>query len=390
MVELEPTTPNLKTKTSTRCLNAPAGGRPKSRVGLGRSATISTPSPPSSSSSKSTSRSSPGRGGKLTVRIEDDMTSYAQLIKSAPVKTIRKLPVPPMPATAVECSVNGSLLSVAPRSDYAEPYSAPASLHPPVQSPLTPRMVRPLPSPPYLPNEAPRTLTSTLTPTHARTRSLSPSPPIGHVPVRVIKPLPVPVVKIEPMVLPWKEEASSRPVPSTPPSLSPTSTPTPTRPRRTAENVFVQEKPRTELPHPEEAQMQSQPQPKREPNVIHLKLRHRPTLSLDSDTSTSEDDEYGSEAEPTFRHSRVTIRLEDRKNGLAETSTRGLKSPRLEFDDDLENLVDYTWMLSNRKLYRLDALSSQQMTGGKWLWEKKGKRITEQDFENILHMLRTL
>ncbi|PPR03809.1 hypothetical protein CVT26_000986 [Gymnopilus dilepis] len=410
MAEFEVATPKLRTKPSLRGLNTPTGARPKSNFCLARSATISTPSPPSSSESSpsSNTRSSPGRGAKLTVRIEDDMTTYAQLIKSAPVKTIRKLPIPPMPATAVEGSISSRLLSVAPRSEYAEPHSAPAAL----QTPLSPRMVRPLPPcppPPYRPNESsfalspPRTPTpeSTSAPVIVASRSLAGSPP----PVeggarRVVKPLPVPVIKVEPKELPRKAstECSSHPVPSSFPSISPASTPTatPSRPKRTAENASAQEKHKPSLSLSEDTQKQLPSTPKREPDVIHLKFRHKHSLSLDSDTSTSEDDDddYGSVGDPTFRHSRVTIRLEDSRSNAADTGGKGVKGLGGECvekkADDLENFVDYSWMLSNRKLYQLDALTSQQMAGGKWLWEKKGKRITEQDFENILHMLRTL
>lgn len=54
--------------------------------------------------------------------------------------------------------------------------------------------------------------------------------------------------------------------------------------------------------------------------------------------------------------------------------------------EEKEDEVDYTWVLSNRTLYRQQSPQFQS----KWVREKKGKRYTEQDFENIIQALRCL
>lgn len=68
--------------------------------------------------------------------------------------------------------------------------------------------------------------------------------------------------------------------------------------------------------------------------------------------------------------------------------TKGQTHTHLNLEEDGEEdpHVDYAWVLSNRTLYHQKA---QQHTS-KWVREQKGKRYTEQDYENILKVLRTL
>ncbi|KAF9045257.1 hypothetical protein BJ165DRAFT_149250 [Panaeolus papilionaceus] len=50
-----------------------------------------------------------------------------------------------------------------------------------------------------------------------------------------------------------------------------------------------------------------------------------------------------------------------------------------------EGEVDYKWILAERKLIRKSVRNS-----GKWVWEKKGKRYTQRDYEQVMRVLRAL
>ncbi|PPQ66792.1 hypothetical protein CVT24_008701 [Panaeolus cyanescens] len=50
-----------------------------------------------------------------------------------------------------------------------------------------------------------------------------------------------------------------------------------------------------------------------------------------------------------------------------------------------EGEVDYAWILAERKLIRQTVRNS-----GKWVWEKKGKRYTQKDYDQVMRVLRAL
>jgi hypothetical protein len=119
-----------------------------------------------------------------------------------------------------------------------------------------------------------------------------------------------------------------------------------------------------------------------------------PRASLDSDMALSDDDDFVINSFPNKVVAPPDMSLKSTK--FPGATRNAYSSPtkgdvhtdlNLDLEDEEEDLhVDYAWVLSNRILYYQ---TTQQHTS-KWVREKKGKRITEQDYENILQVLRTL
>ena len=117
-----------------------------------------------------------------------------------------------------------------------------------------------------------------------------------------------------------------------------------------------------------------------------------PRASLDSDMSTSDDGNFAANSFPNI----VVPPDMSMKSANSPDATRDAHSSpmkgdvhtdlNLDLEDGEDVHVDYAWVLSNRILYYQ---TTQQHTS-KWVMEKKGKRYTEQDYENILQVLRTL
>ncbi|CAA7269907.1 unnamed protein product [Cyclocybe aegerita] len=347
-----PITPGARTvprKASAKNLNSalsPQGARPKARPRPERPKTIHE-----SPSSKKT-KGSPGRG--LTVLIQDGM-SLPQSIQSAPVKTLRPLPsvpVPPLPtASAVTFSTPSTSLATSSSSAGVADQQTPR------------RALRPLPCPPPALN---------LPPVTPPRYTNSPSPPSTERPrAPAVKPLPIPVLKVEPLRLSRHAPSQSLPC-SGSPLLGSLDTPIPSPRSRTPPPSLpppVPEKPtRFTFTHARDCSRDEVLSDLLEPIKVPALSPEAPTTqriilsqyqALDDSDQVSEDED-----EDVF--------------GDMVTYSRGKE----------DEGADYSWILSNRILYRQMSPSAEDSS--KWVREKKGRRITEQDYENILNALRSL
>jgi hypothetical protein len=371
----------------------PLGSQPKSKMNAGgsamsRSATISH-SPPH----RTSKTASPSRGPGLTVRIEHDMmANISQSIQSAPpARTLRRLPIPPLSSTP---------------STALPKYFSDTSLNPNNSS--TPkRTPRPLPYPPPLSKD------------HSYCFNTTPevSPPTTCPPMRVFRPLPTPVQKVDPLPL---NLSNTLPLRTSSPQLHPPIPPlvisawtSPSKPLG-EKNSYSEEKlthsgsrtPRinewkSHLIHADDDDDSGEGVYDKENycdgDISLLQKRillAPPRASLDSDMSTSDEGDFIANS-----FSNIVVPSDmSLKSPRSPGATRSAHSSRAKGDvhTDLLNLdleggeedlyVDYAWVLSNRILYH----QSAQQHMSKWVREKNGKRYTEQDYENILKVLRTL
>ena len=120
-----------------------------------------------------------------------------------------------------------------------------------------------------------------------------------------------------------------------------------------------------------------------------------PRPSLDSDMSTSDNSDF---SENSFSNIVVPpgelgnfIDMSGTTLDARSSLTMGDIHTDFNFNSDLEYgeediHVDYAWVLSGHFLYR----QKNQQHVSKWVREKRGKRYTEQNYENVLKVLRTL
>lgn len=344
----------------------PLDSQPKSKMNAGgsamsRSATISH-SPPH----RTSKTASPSRGPGLTVRIEHDMmANISQSIQSAPpTRTLRRLPIPPLSSTP---------------STALPKYFSDTSLNP-----LTPKRIpRPLPYPPPLSKD------------HSNCFNTTPevSPPTTCPPMRVFRPLPTPVQKVDPSPLNLDTlplgTSSPQPLLSIPPLVISAWT-SPLKPLG-EKNSYSKEKPTHNG--------------LRTPRINEWKNH---LIHADDDDDSREgvyDKENHCDGDISLLQKRILL-APPRASLDSDMSVKSPKSPDatrnahlsrtkgdvhtdliLDLEDGEEDLhVDYAWVLSNRILYHQGA----QQHISKWVREKNGKRYTEQDYENILKVLRTL
>lgn len=104
-------------------------------------------------------------------------------------------------------------------------------------------------------------------------------------------------------------------------------------------------------------------------------LRKISNVSLDSDFTSEEDEEELKEPP-----SEIPVQMRMPALKKKDTSMGGQQGEEDEY-------MDYSWVLSNRMLYRQQC---DAQVVSKWMLERKGKRYTEQDYENIIQALRTL
>lgn len=115
--------------------------------------------------------------------------------------------------------------------------------------------------------------------------------------------------------------------------------------------------------------------------------------SLDSDTTLSDKGEFIAPSVPNIVLP-PNVPIEPAKS---TGPTRNVHSSPMNYDvhtgfnlgledGEEESYADYAWVLSNRILHYQN--TPQHM--GKWVSEKKGKRYTEPDYESVLKVLRTL
>ncbi|KAF8958958.1 hypothetical protein BDZ97DRAFT_1429308 [Flammula alnicola] len=234
--------------------------------------------------------------------------------------------------------------------------------HSPSPNPQTARTKRPLPCPPPLEKDSPHT-------TPRQDVPVSPPPTERR---RVVKPLPVPLQKIEPMLL-------GRPPPIEPlPPRNPQAQPTLTSPPRPTPSSSISRsdpKKHEQLAGDKTPKKASAPRAlelgEADKDVVQLHKRliiNRPPLRLSLDSDNTSEDEYD--------------------EGPFGTAVVLRDAPQEEKNEEEELHADYAWVLSNRILYRQSP--SETRHGSKWIREKKGKRYTEEDFENILKALRSL
>ncbi|KAF8188070.1 hypothetical protein BJ912DRAFT_409411 [Pholiota molesta] len=372
-----PVPPRTPTKKkSLRDLNAaaPLGGRPKASGSCARAATISLqPSP----------RNSPGRGG-LTLRIEDNMAEYDKTkgIQSAPpVRATRRLPdvpPPPVPTVIIDAGDAPSTPLLAPVLHTNAP-------------PARAKRALPCPPTPVIEFHTPtQSVAALATPVERRRRPLPiPIPPTQK--VDALYNIPSPALATS-RSLPISSSLSTPLTPKIPsPSLIATfprpetiAPPKTTRHHHSASENRIPGRmltARRALPPRKLHASRSSIDLTLDVVQLHRKfvVERSPvciSLECDSPSSPSEEEEYTEEVRSTavfFRDAVPVVRQKELKSGG-------------EVDGSEELHVDYAWLLSNRILHH------QKPPGvtSKWMREKKGKRYTEEDFDNILNALRSL
>lgn len=340
------------------------GGRSKTREDRhgprARSVSLSTPT--------TVSRQSPGRGPHLHI----DVGAATQSTRSAPRRVARPLPRvpsaphpspsdsnPPTPLTPgpATAPVHGSILHCLTQSSY--------------------RVPRPLPCPPFTGNNSSTSPPSTPL-RKAMSTSAPTSPPVTpptERPTRVSKPLPIPVLKVVPArqsgdIPRLSLEARTSLFPEaftgldTPPQSAISVTP--------SDLVFASVTPisdtfgsRLSNGDEDENDLDNLPLQNR---IFHT--RGQPLMLRHDSDLTSEDDDDDAFAE----HTTTSLMPSPSKT----------ERPKSEYEDT----VDYAWVLSNRLLHK--GKPRENGLASKWVREKKGKRITEDDYANILDALRSL
>ncbi|KAF8153039.1 hypothetical protein B0H34DRAFT_721926 [Crassisporium funariophilum] len=251
----------------------------------------------------------------------------SQSIQSAPARHIRALPTIPPPLPS-----SGSVLPIP-----TTPYTAPANLS---CAPQTPRILRRLPCPPLMSPSTPKTPPKRTTPKAS---------PATERP-RIVRPLPVVLPQVASMHL--NGDVTSQPVSSV--KLQESAACITPRSAGKENRVFDDHVNDRDAKNSIEVEDDD---PFFEDKRLHILLRLNSRQSLDSDCTNESDD--GS----------VLHSFQDQE----ETE---------------EDEADYAWVLANRTLYRQDPREVRY--SNKWMSEKKGRRITERDYEQVLQALRTL
>lgn len=112
-------------------------------------------------------------------------------------------------------------------------------------------------------------------------------------------------------------------------------------------------------------------------------------IHVDDDNSSEDSFSGDTIAEPVFmsphgRRTVVTRRTSPRKSD--DTS----EVVDIVSEKDHKHGADYAFVLANRILYQQTSNDGCSTLTSKWVREVKGKRYTEQNFDNVMKALRTL